>query len=147
MLKGITWTDYLTVAAVLVLAWYAVVAVLYYRKEIKVFFKGRYRLPGKNKASVTDEYAEEDGEGNSTFEELENIVTDIKHSILEKAGKDATKAALLSQLKARLANYGGLRQPAFRVALNNFITANAESICGVAFSEEELDEAWEALPR
>ena len=94
-----------------------------------------------------DDLSDQAPEAEHTFEELEGIVTDIRHSILEVAGKKVSKEELLNQLKLRLAFYGGLRLPAFRIALNNFIIQYAESICGVVFSEDELNAAWETLPR
>lgn len=74
------------------------------------------------------------------------MVLDLRSGILEKAGKDVGKAALLTQLQLRLTNYGGLRHPAYRAAVNNFIIRDAAECCGVDFSEEELNRAWEALP-
>lgn len=149
MLKGITWGHYLAAAAVIILVWYAIVAVLYYRKQIKEILKGKYILPATVGKAVAEDYEDEEAfiDPRSSFDELEDTVTDIKESILETAGKEATKDELLGQFKTRLANYGGLRQPAFRMAINNFIIQHSESICGVAFSEQELDEAWETLPR
>jgi len=147
MFKSITWSNYFTAAIVLAGAWYIIITLLYYRKEVFNLFNGKYKIPIKRKNKTIEDEAEEVPEQEHTFEELEGIVTDIRHSILEVAGKEADKDKLLTQLSERLANYGGLRLPAFRIAINNFIIQNAESICGVAFSEEELDEAWEALPR
>jgi hypothetical protein len=149
MLKGITWGHYLTIVIVIIVIWYAVVAVLYYRKEIKDVLKGKYKFPARPGKAVVlpDEEEEAYIDPRSSFDELEEIVTDIKTSILEAAGKQASKNELLGQLKTRLAFYGGLRQPAFRMAINNFLIQNSENICGVVFSEQELDEAWETLPR
>jgi hypothetical protein len=44
------------------------------------------------------------------------------------------------QLKERLASFAGLRQPACRVALTNYIVRYAKTFCGVVFSEQELEE-------
>nr|WP_067054229.1 hypothetical protein [Mucilaginibacter sp. L294] len=147
MLKSISWTDYFTAVAILAAIWYGIIALAFYRKEISDFLKGKYKFPIRKKANPAEVETNEDNKEDHSFEELEGIVTDIRHSILEEAGNKANKDELLTQLMNRLANYGGLRQPAFRVALNNFIIQYGESICGVAFSEEELDEAWETLPR
>jgi hypothetical protein len=149
MLKGITWTHYLAAVAALLLLWYTVVAVLYYRKEISDFLKGKYKLPSKTSKAVqeTDEEDEQYVDPRAAYDELEAIATDIKTSILEVAGNKASKDELLGQLKERLAFYGGIRRPAFRMAMNNFIMHHAEEICGVAYSEQELDAAWETLPR
>jgi hypothetical protein len=152
MLKGITWSNYFTVTAIAIGFWYLVVGLIYYRKEIGNLIKGKYKMPLKRKIEVVEEEDEivvvtTEDEDEPGFTELEGIVTDIRHSILEEAGNKVSKEALLNQLKARLNNYGGLRQPAFRFALNNFIVQHAESICGVVYSEEELDAAWDTLPR
>ncbi|UOE51344.1 hypothetical protein MTO98_09660 [Mucilaginibacter sp. SMC90] len=147
MLKGITWGQYLIAAVAIMLLWYAIIAVLYYRKEIKAIFKGKLKLPVKKEKpeALTEEREEAYTDPGEAFDELESIAEDIKISILEKAGKVAGKEELLGKLKERLANYGGLRQPAFRMAMNNFIIQHSEDICGVAFSEHELDEAWQAI--
>jgi hypothetical protein len=147
MLQSITWSDYFTAAALLAGAWYVIITLIYFRKEALTLLSGKYKIPIKKKAKVTAAEAEDAPEEEHSFEQLEGIVTDIRHSILEVAGKGANKEMLLTQLTERLANYGGLRLPAFRIAINNFIIQHAQSICGVAFSEEELDGAWEALPR
>ncbi len=146
MFKSITWSNYFTAVVILLALWYGIIILVYYRKELFNLLNGKYQIPTRKKKQQT---SEEDipEEGEHTFEELEGIVTDIRHSIFEKAGNNAGKAELLMQLKARLANYGGLRQPAFRVAINNFIIQHAESICGVVFSEDELNEVWQTLPR
>jgi len=150
MLKGITWGQFLIAVVAVILFWYAVIAVVYYRKEIKAIFKGKLKLPVKTeKTAEADPHESEEPytDPGEAFDELESIAEDIKISILEKAGKEASKEELLGKLKERLANYGGLRQPAFRMAMNNFIIQHCEDICGVAISEQELNEAWEALPR
>jgi hypothetical protein len=147
MFKSITWSNYFTAVVILLALWYGIIILVYYRKEVFNLISGKYKLPFKKKQQKAVTADEEEPEQEHTFEELEGIVTDIRHSILEVAGKQASKETLLSQLKSRLAFYGGLRQPAFRVAINNFIIQYAAEICGVAFSEDELNEAWETLPR
>ncbi|XHR94301.1 hypothetical protein ACFJIV_29110 [Mucilaginibacter sp. UC70_90] len=150
MFKSISWKEYAEVLAAAVIVWYIVIGFLYFRKDaIELLRKGRLpkqgNLPG-NPAAKEEEDNEDESEEHS-FQELEGIVTDIRHSILEEAGTSVSKEALLAQLQTRLAYYGGLRQPAFRTAINNFIVQQAEEINGHSFSDEELDAAWEAVIR
>jgi len=140
LFNGISWGTYLTVLAILVAAYYIIIGALYYKKEF------RSLLSGKGKSSKANEQDEEE-QGDSLFDELEEVVLDIRSNILEQAGKSVGKADLLDQLKERLTTYGGLRNPAFRVAVDNFIIKHAEEICGVVYSEEELEAAWGILPR
>ncbi|WEK17907.1 MAG: hypothetical protein P0Y49_13980 [Candidatus Pedobacter colombiensis] len=137
MLEAITWKTYLTVILLSVLIYYIMIGSIFYRTEIRNFLKRHNQKDDDNDSEGAEHF--------SSFDQLENVVKDIRHDILEKAGKTASKAELLGQLSERLANYDGLHQPAFRMALNNYIIQHGESICGVVFSEQELEAAWEKL--
>ncbi|MCX2429909.1 hypothetical protein [Pedobacter sp. GR22-10] len=145
MFEAITWKQYGTAVIIAVLVYYAVIGVLYYRKQIRSNLAGRQDSPAGHVAEETPE--DDRGQDIDPFEELEEIIDEIKERILEQAGKEISKDELLEQLSQRLDSYSGLRRPAYRIALNNFIIQHAESICGVTFSEEELDKRWRSLPR
>lgn len=147
MLESITWKEFLTAAALGTTAWYAYVGIAHYRKDIGMLFKRKNKYDKQIIKESTDTGESEEEQEGSAFAELEMVVMGIRHSILEKAGKEATKEALLTQLQQELAAYEGLKKPAFRIAINNFIMSNANEICGISFSEDELDEAWSKLSR
>ncbi|WP_288878877.1 hypothetical protein [Pedobacter panaciterrae] len=148
MLESITWKEFAIVIAAAALAWYAFVGLIYFRDEIKGLAKGK-NVPQDTAEELINESHPESAtdDTDSVFAELEMVVLEIRHGILEKAGGAAGKEALFTQLQQRLAGYQGLGKPAFRSALNNFIITNSKEICGVAFSEEELNAAWDRLPR
>jgi len=148
MLESITWKEFALVIAAAAIAWYAFVALAYFRDEIKGLAKGK-NVPVENAEELINENHPEPitDDTDSAFAELEMVVLEIRHGILEKAGRTAGKETLFTQLQQRLAGYQGLEKPAFRNALNNFIITNSKEICGVAFSEEELNAEWDRLPR
>jgi len=131
MLQGISWSNYLEAAAILTAIYYAVVGFVFYLEEIKalVTSKGTSLKKADKINTGTDNTA--------AFENLESLVHEID-SILEQAGNQAMKDQLLPQLKAKLASYGGLRQPAYRAAVFNHIIKQAEEISGIRISEDEL---------
>jgi hypothetical protein len=131
MLQGISWSTYLEGAAILTAFYYAGMALVFYRGEIKTFLQPKAKPAAKIHTSTTDDTA--------AFEKLESIVHEID-SILEQAGTQATKDQLLPQLKAKLASYGGLRQPAYQAAVFNHIIKQAEEISGIRISADELGE-------
>ncbi len=133
MLQAISWSTYLEGAAVVSALYYAGIAIVFYRNEIKAFIISKNHL-STNQARKADQGSTDD---TAAFENLESIVHEID-SILEQAGTQATKDQLLPQLKAKLVSYGGLRQPAYRVAVFNHIIKQAEEISGVRISAEEL---------
>ncbi len=141
MLEAISWKHYIIAVLCFTFIWYVAVILLFYRKQLRDFI---YRS-GKGKAGSQNTAEDLSENYDDSFEELEDMVNKIRHSILLKAGKKASKDELLEQLSALLASYSGLRRPAYRIALNNYIIQNAESLCGVLFSEQELEEAWQQL--
>jgi len=146
MLSRVSWSEYAGVVIILLVIYYAFVGIKYYRNEIMTLLSGK--LPKKNGTSKKE--ADQKGDefsDTSTFDELEMTVNDIRYAILDKAGKQTDKAELSFQLKQRLANYTGLRKPAYRVAINNYIITHAKEICGVVYNADELNAIWDSLPR
>jgi len=133
MLESITWKTYLTVIIITACIYYAFVGLLYFRPKMKSIITGQ------------QPEAEEDFVDVGGIDELEKIMDDIRISILEQAGEEANKGALLQQFSQKLANYGGLRQPAYQLAVNNYLIQHAQMICGIEFTDEELTATWQKL--
>lgn len=140
MLEQITWNNYFTAVAIILVIYYLLIALLYYRGEISEKIN-RYMKSG---TVAPEEIEDESSTGSSAFNELEAIVAGIK-GILEEAGKEAGKEELLERLGNILASYEGLGSPAFRGAINNYIIGHAEKICAVSFDEEELNRHWQKI--
>jgi hypothetical protein len=136
------WSEYLTIIGVLVIVWYLVLALFFFKDEVKELISGR--LLKVDKVTV-EENERKMSKDENPLAELEVLIDDILYSILVKAGKGVSKEVLFTRLKERLASYDGLHRPAYRVAINNFIVQQAKELCGVAFKEEELEEAWKEL--
>lgn len=140
MLSNISWADYFIGAILLLLLYYTIVAIIFYRAEIFHLMRNVKPLPVK--MGKMDERL-----AGPTIKDLKPVVAGIR-AILEKAGNNkVNKDELLGQLADRLASYDGLRNTAFRIALLNYVVNNSERISGVAISEQELGVALEGLPR
>lgn len=137
MLEPISWKNYVEGSAVVLAAYYAGVGLIYFRKEISALIRPR----SLSATAIQDRPATgNDAEGTPSLEALESSVRQID-SILEQAGKGVSKDQLLAQLKKELTNYGGLRIPAYRVAVFNHIIKQADELCGIGISADELEEA------
>jgi hypothetical protein len=135
----INWGEYFISLAIILAIYYILLVAFCYRKEITRLLKGGTRQQKKNQIE------------NDDIADLEQVVHEV-NGILVAAGKEADKSELLVQLKERLANFAGLRQsadakawadrPAYRVVLTNYIIRYAKTFCGVAFSEQELEQLF-----
>lgn len=142
MLQEITWSQYLVSTGGLLILYFLGVAAYYFRHEC------RQLLARKETAPLVEPKQESEGSADFTsYEELKQVASQLRHGMLEEAGNNAGKQQLLLRMKAVLANCGGLRQPASRRALNDYIIRQAETICGISFSVEELEAEWEPLFR
>jgi len=142
MLSNVTWGQYIEGMIILFIFYYAYIG-LKYRKDIKMYF-GMFRNHGANNRAFA--FAEQDI-SNQALEELKAVTEDLGSSVLQRAGRHIDKEELLERLQERLSLYSGLHEPVYRVAINNYVIRNAKEICGVMFSEDELNSAWDALLR
>lgn len=144
MITHITWGQYWTAVITLSAIYYFFIALLFYRNEISGLLRAKINHHRSDEDGVSADRKEKGQQAG--IEGLEPVVADIK-SIMTAAGNDAPKEPLLEAIKARVADYQGMGHPAFRQAINQYIIRNAEHICGVGFEEEDLEAAWESLPR
>ncbi|QJB34904.1 hypothetical protein HF324_27670 [Chitinophaga oryzae] len=129
MISNITWSQYFLALAFMMVTYYTIIILLYYRTRVSTLIRLEKLLPRRYDELEQDERPDYDG--------LAKTVADLK-SILESAGGEE-KGAVLSRLKQRLVTYSGLQLPAFRVAIFQFIIRNATSSCGFSVTEKELD--------
>ena len=141
--ENITWAQYLASAGLITGGYYLFIL----RKDLgKIASKGSAVFDHKGTVQAPDVAVRADEEEEDAFEKLNQLIDDLR-DVMEEAGNEVSKAALVDRLKQRLTSYDGLSQPAFHVAVNDFIIDQAKEICGVVFEEEELRMAWSTLPR
>lgn len=141
MLHNISWSQYIITIGILMLLYYIAIILLYYRDEAIGFIrKGPTSIsPGSNTNTEKATDREEIMDG------LDSTVADLA-GILEKAGTTLSRQELLRRLHHRLSSYAGLRHPAFRIAINNYIITHAKNLCKQTFSSEELNTTWDNGP-
>ncbi|WP_339880980.1 hypothetical protein [uncultured Algoriphagus sp.] len=146
MLEAITWNTYFSTLAIAAAAYYIIIIGLYYPQKFRSLFSGRINRISQDRQQEEEQHRRRtDEKSTDHFEELEATVAEL-NGILGKAGQNRTsKEKLLRQLIHTLSNHTGLQEPAYRVAVINFILEHAEKQCRISFSEAELEEAWASL--
>ncbi len=140
MLSNVSWGQFLTGTIIILAIYWAIIGLFFYSNEIKSFLNRRL-----TKSPVATEEDQSAGSGSNATLGLEAVVADLR-GIMDRVGKEAGRQQLLGQLGQRLASYTGLREPAFRAAINNYIILHAKEINGEHFTQKELDEHWLGLP-
>lgn len=137
MLEQITWSTYWTAVIILLLLYYLMIGVLYFRGDLPILIRklNRKRMSGGSKAG------EDSAPASPGIETLQEKVQQI-NSIFKDAGGQADKQALLGEIGRVLTGFEGLERPAFKAALSNHIIREAEEQCGVDLTESELERTW-----
>lgn len=144
MLQQITWTQWIAVLLSITALYYLIYFVKFHWRQ---WMEKLNKETEEYEVDLFPDKTDQKDNDNSDLEELEAVVSSIKTDILVVAGEEATKEILLEKISSKVANYGGLRLPAYRYALNNFIIQHAKTISGVEIEEDELEDLWKNLPR
>jgi hypothetical protein len=147
MLSNVSWGEFIEVVVILLVLYYLFIGVKYYREEIKSLLSGKLRKKDKAAVQQPGQANGKSSTNDPAFDELEAVVNDLRYGVFERAGKSVSKKELLEQLQERLSKYSNLRIPGYKVAINNYIIIHAEEICGIVFSEHELNSAWNKQTR
>lgn len=141
MLNNISWGTYLTGVITILAIYEAAIVLLFYRTEVIALLQRRSlraksSKPVENTPPTSQDVEIQDG--------IDSVVADLR-GIIGKAGSALSKPELLGQFSIRLKNYAGLRHPVFLAAINNDIIKQANDLCGISFSIEELNKEWGRL--
>jgi|GEM_PF-2244762 len=145
MLEALTWNHYFSTLALGLIAYYIGIAILYYPQEIRSLISGKtMRLNLISKSERVQPQAQTESDESyepDPFEELEITVAELK-GILGKAGNMTDPHELYHQLSQVLSNHPGLREPAYRVAIDNFLREHIPKFTPYHFTETELKAIW-----
>lgn len=125
MLNEITWGQYLAGTATTLLLYYAGVGLIFYRRELTNFFLSQ-KAKGQQQGRLLP-----------VSKELQQLLIETD-SILNGAGKNASKNEVLTKLRQRLARFTGLRSPAEKDAVLTHVRNQAAFLCEIYISREEL---------
>jgi hypothetical protein len=143
MLEAITWTHYFSALAICLTLYYLGFAVYYYPKEIRNLLSGNPISSSPTHQQENEGQRTETGnKGIDPYEELETTVAELK-GILIKAGTTTAKEQLFQLLHQLLSNHPGLRAPAFRNAITNFLSEHIPKTNRLPISDSDLELLWE----
>jgi len=149
MFSHISWQEYWISLVAITLAYYLVIYLLYFRKEMqfssqKQLFNSGTSLKEENRPTLFET-------GNSTNQQTmkeseEHVIEacmDELNAFFENQKKaKVVKSQLMFSLYTILQKYPSLRNSKYKESLTNVIATQCENICSIHFSAEELKGVW-----
>ncbi|MBS1780992.1 MAG: hypothetical protein JST70_16830 [Bacteroidetes bacterium] len=154
MLQSISWTEYLTAVAVILILYYLYVAVRYFQGDIKDLLGGKRKLSFRTALAVPGENGEpkiiEEQETHGAFEQAkDNEFAEVEHLIgrLKTAIADASRRKLIAQefkqyLSMVLKEYPSVKYSPLRSSINELIISECQKYGAVTLREEEAELLW-----
>ena len=143
MLEAITWNTYFSTLAVSLVAYYLIIICIYYPKELRSLISGKAKQINPIRQQEKERHlSRTDPTETDRFEELELTVAELQGT-LGRAGNITDKNLMLGQLSQVLSSHPGLRDPAYRVAIGNYLSENIPKLPRQQISESELEKIWD----
>lgn len=141
--SGISWKGYMAAVIILLILYYLVIGVRYYRKKILDFLTGKGINKRETFGSAPIEKKNHGKEAEHLFARTRELTERIKDTMKIAHAQDYPKYQLLSLIKSLIAEYSEIKTPAITGAVNNAIISESSKYEIYHFKEEELGELWD----
>lgn len=163
MLNSISWTEYLVFVVLLLIAYYLFVGLKFYSFELSSLLKGK--TPSVALATETaadavidgsenfqdnqaelfptyNRYAPRPQETDDTFQQVEELTTELKKVIEDAASNNTIKEEFILSLQLALKKYHFLKGSPFLVAINNLIASECDKYNFIRLTADERVMLW-----
>lgn len=151
MLQSITWKTYFEIIGFASIAYYAAIALLFYRQDILLKIQ-RSLSPkqttetgskeNQHREYTNDQYYEKDfTESNHTSVLAEAFHAELR-AFTESTGDGYTKPQLIAGLKMLLKKYIVLKDETYQTPINSAIAEECRNYCTISLTDEEICALW-----
>ncbi|MXO04363.1 hypothetical protein [Flavobacterium sp. HBTb2-11-1] len=154
MFANVSWGSYLTVIGVILIVWYLVVLLKFYRGDLKEFFSSGKRngsdplkkstgsrslLQRKTHTGLSSSFSE----SFDTLDDAEELSVRILQAVKESAEKNLFKEQFQNYLRMVLEEYPYVKISSLREDVNNLIVSESEKHPQFSLTFAEADQLWE----
>lgn len=140
MLQSISWQNYFTVCAILLVIYYSAIIFLYYRQDVAVLLRQQvvFRKHGTF-APATQTVTSQPG---NDIDALGSNLTDEIKAFAASAGNQYNKTELQYGLQLLLKKYAVLKNSEAQAGITKTIISECENNCSIVLSDEEAGMLW-----
>ncbi|WP_343617356.1 hypothetical protein [Flavobacterium sp.] len=152
MFANVSWGSYLTVIGVILVVWYLIVLLKFYKDDLKEFFSSEKRNgPFKKSTSSTSllqrkthtDLSSSFSESFDTLDDAEELSARILQAVKESAEKNLFKEQFQNYLRMVLEEYPYVKISSLREDVNHLIVSESEKHPQFSLTFAEADQLWE----
>lgn len=161
MLTNISWNQYILVVVLLLVSWYLLVGLRFYKEALqaRVTGKRKLRFHRGSEDSNTESKEELDPDGghqgmeintaesqsdlsDAIFSEIDGLVKRLKNVITDAKQRKLDKQEFEDYMRLILKNYPLLRDSPYRSAVDELIVSECEKIGSFLLTQKEVEGFW-----
>ncbi len=139
MFSGISWYGYLSFLVVVVSAYYLLVFIIFYRKDINLWVN-KFKGVDTRNSFLIDHMQDATVVGGN--DALENLQRDIVQTLNEGVNRQLIEQEIIMTLEGLLTNYKDYILPQHREKINEYIIHECKNICSIHLDEEKAVSLW-----
>jgi hypothetical protein len=148
MLHTISWFEFLQILLFILVCYYLLTAVLFYKKEIASLFAYKM-INGNPEPHVTrsprpENNSNDGNDENDSFVSIHELLEDLKVLFNKASETKMIKEELLQAIRSRLNSYPKIKETDLVDDINIHLTAEAKEVCAMDLSVEDLRMIWNA---
>ena len=136
MVKNISWHSYVTIIVVLIIVYYIVIGILYFRHDILRIVK-----TGFPKKDRTAPLPAPEGLG-AQFSSVHELMDELNHLFINASNQGYPKEELTTVLHSKMQDYTHLKATQFEPAINTHIIQTASSMCNCELDDTDIKRIW-----
>ncbi len=141
MLQTISWQNYFTVCAVLLVIYYTAIIFLYYRQDVAMIFRQQISFRKQGAFAQANQTALLQQQGNDIDALGSNLTDEIK-AFAASAGNQYNKTELQYFLQMLLKKYAVLKNSEVQASITKTIISECKNNCSIELSDEEAGMLW-----
>ena len=159
MFTNISWANYIIFVVLLLAAWYIIIALKFYFRDLQNILSGKTKLAlrgahkeySSNKgeqisnsdiSEFDHKFLPNEQETDNLFQVAEELTSKLKDAISDAESKNYNKEEFTFLLQLTLKEYSVLKNSPFQVAINNLIASECDKHSFIRLSAVELGMLW-----
>ena len=156
MFTNISWTAYIVVVALLLVAWYLFIGLRYYSNDLKDLFLRREKPDTFPDRAPVLAFTEEDHNYSEThlpvshypndpLDQVEELSSKLREAVAESASKNYSKEEFISLLRRTVTGFPELIGSPFKETIHDLILSECEKQGFIHLMAVELEIIWEEV--
>lgn len=150
MLKNISWSSYLIFMLIVLIIYYIIICLKYYKSEIKDILSGRSNMFSKLKSGNAKIFAarnqnrlhHDQSHERDLFSVVNQLTEEINDSLKQAAANNLIKEELIYSLQQLAKKYFQIKGTPFQSFISNYVLVESANYSSIHLSEEDLNTMW-----